>query len=553
MCSLLAIVVVAADAYFSAQEGYLSRSPDYDGVGYMVPARSALLLLIAFHPRAGLANLLSSAPGWNAALAFHYLILGAGVWQSFTVRFWAVALLLIAVYWIVRRRAPVGLAVVATVMTALLPMVSAGVRSSSWEFFTGQANYYENFGLDDLRPDILAIALIVWSIAILAEHADSPSRSTFVASAFFVAAAVLVKPSTSPLLLLIWAAALGATWFWNRRRGGMLRMTSLAVGLAVLLLLPWATLGKGVLTVTHYLYAGAVTYRAAYGTQDALPDRLTYFLVRIPTDLGQVEIWAVVAAALILAIAIVRRRLGRPELMYALLAPVFFLAYSLPASRNSHLPEWISMPLWIFAWAGVARLAGTRWSVRLQSSTRGALTAVAAYALIVYALGAFALANWPANEQRSNAQLAAVTTSIAHELGGRISATDCFAFAPGPGWPAAIQFLLMDGGGKWPASTATDIDTSTPVSDYVESAKQCAAVIAYRDDITRVAQAFYAPIAYQPYLQAVADWVRTPRSGYTLDRTWSFSDLAPYGTHTLGQYQGVSLTVDLFLRGQGGT
>ena len=31
-CCAVAAAVVAVDAYFSAQEGYLSRAPDYDGV-----------------------------------------------------------------------------------------------------------------------------------------------------------------------------------------------------------------------------------------------------------------------------------------------------------------------------------------------------------------------------------------------------------------------------------------------------------------------------------------------------------------------------------------
>jgi hypothetical protein len=583
-CCVLAVVALAVDAYFSAQEGYLSRPADYDGIGYMVFARSAYLQLTGLHLHAGLAELLTIAPGWNAALAFQYLVFGAGTWPAFTVRFWADALLLVLVYWIVSRRAPRSLAVAATVMTALLPVASAGVRSSSWEFFSGQANYYENFGLDDLRPDLLAIALILWAIAVLAEQGDRPSRSTFVVSAVFTAAAVLVKPSTSPLMLALWAAALGATWFWNRRRSGIIRTAALGVGVLVVLLLPWAIVGKGVLSVANYLYAVAVTYRSAYGTNEGLLERLTYFLVRIPTDLGQVEAWLVIAGAVLLVIALVRRGLGRAELIYGTVALALLVGFSLPSGRNSHLAEWTSVALWIFFWAGVARIAPVGWPFRMTplSLKRGelppqgagpggassrrtplpthspagragtaVLAAVGVYTLVVYALGAFAIANWPANEQRSNAQLSEVTASLAHALGAHISTSDCFAFAPGPSWPATIQFVLMDASGRFPASTGTDIDTSTSTTDYVATAKKCAAVIAYRENITQVAQVFYAPVAYQPYLQAVSDWVHGPGSGYTLDRSWSFFDLAPFGDHTLGRYQGVSLTVDLYLRSPG--
>jgi hypothetical protein len=547
--ALTAAIAVGLDAVYSFREGYLSRAPDYDGIGYMVRAGGAYRMLLGLHPHGALTDILQIAPGWNAALTLQYLLLGVGAWQAFLVRFWAVALLVVLVYWMVRTRAPAPIAVVAAVTTALLPMVSAGVRSSSWEFFSSQANYYENFGLDDLRPDILAIALLLWSLAIIAEHVDSPRRSTFVVSGVFLAGAVLVKPSTSPLLLFLWAGTAGASWLWNGRRHSVLVDAAVGAAVGVVLLLPWATLGRGVLSVIDYLYTAAVTFRGAYVTNDPLPERFTYVLVRIPTDLGQVEAWAVIAAAVIGIVALVTRRLGRTELIYAVAAAVMYVAYSVPSARNSHLPMYVSATLWLFAWATIGRLAAARWKVGMPRASRPILVATAVYALLVYGLGVIALASWPEDETRSNAQMASVTVSLAHELRNRVTTHDCFAFVPGPGWPAALQMQLMDSSGRWPASTPTDIDVSTAVSAYVDLARRCPAVLAYRQDITVVAQAFYAPPAYQPYLQAVAQWVRGPNSGYSVARTWTFMDLAPFGAHTLGKYSGVDLTLDLFVRG----
>jgi hypothetical protein len=110
----------------------------------------------------------------------------------------------------------------------------------------------------------------------------------------------------------------------------------------------------------------------------------------------------------------------------------------------------------------------------------------------------------------------------------------------------------MDAKGRAPTSTAIDIDpTQTSVSDYLLAASRCQAVMAYREDISDVAQVFFAPTIRQPYLRAVAEWVRRPDSAYTLDRTWTFSDLPHSGPHTLGNYQGVTLTVDLYIRSGG--
>jgi hypothetical protein len=545
-CSSLAAVAVAIDEYFSAQEGYLSRFPDYDGVGYMVFARTVYQLLHGFHVHTALSHLLTIAPGWTAALALQFVIFGAGPLQAFTVRFWPVALILVLVYWIVRRRAPRSWAIAATVLTAFLPILSASIRSSSLEYFTGQASYSENWGLDDLRPDLLAAALMLWAVAILAEHVDEPTRATYLVSAIFAAAAVLVKPSTSPLLLLVWAGTLTVVWFVNRKRQGTLRGIALGASLFALLLAPWAVTSAGISSVVGYLYETAVTYGGVYATADSVPQRFAYFAVRFPTDLGRLEVWVVIAGALLVTVALVLRRLGPAEFIYGAVTLGVYATYALASARNAHLAEWISAALWIYVCAGVARLAAARWPSPRPRVAPILLAGVALYSVLVCSLGAFALANWPANEQRSNAQLAALTESLAGELGRHITAGDCFSYAPGPGWSASIQFDLTDANGNYPSSPPLNPSLST--ADYLQQVRQCAAIITYREDMNEVAKAFYAPPTYQPYLRAVADWMHSPNSGYTLDRTWPLTNLVPDEDHTLGRFDGVSLTVELYLR-----
>ena len=546
----MAALAVAIDAYFSAQEGYLSRPPDYDGVSYLTYARTPYLLLHSLHLRPALHDLIGNiSPLWLWVLTTQQLILGDGTWQAFSARFWAVALLLILVYWIVNRRATRSLAVAAVGLTALLPLVSAGVRASSLEFLSGQANYVDHWYQDDLRPDFLAIVLILWSVAALAEHITMPRRSAYLVSAAFAAAAVLAKSSTAPVALAAWAATLAVSWIWNRRRQDATRMTLVAPIFLVGLLLPWAVFGGGVLTVVTYLKL-IVAQQDTYTSSGGLLGGFTYFLVRIPNELGPIEAWVVIAGALLMTIALLQRRLGREEMIYAALVPLFYIVFSLPPAKNPFVGESISLSIWIFLWAGVARIATARWPGPVRRASPYVLAAVSAYTLLVLALGAFAIVNWPANEQKSNAQLSAVTADIANELGRHVSAAQCFAYVPGPGWPASLIYRMMDANGNAPASTAIDVvPTQTTVSDYVAAASRCTAVMAYREDIADVAQVFFAPPIRQPYLRAVAQWVRSPDSGYALDRTWQFSDLAPSGPHTLGRYQGVSLTVDLYLRG----
>ena len=537
------------DAYFSAQEGYLSRPIDYDGISYMLTARAPYLMLHSLHLRTALHELAASiSPLWISVLTIQQLILGEGTWQAFSVRFWGVALLLVLVYWIVSRRANRALAIVAVVLTALLPVVSAGVRASSWEYFSGYASYFETWYLDDLRPDFFAIVLVLWSAAALAEHGAAPRRSAYVISAVFAAAAVLVKSSTAPVALVAWAAVLGITWVVNRRDRNVTRLTLFAVILLAVLLLPWAVFAHGASTVVTYLKQ-ITAFQGAYASGGGIAGGFTYFLIRIPNQLGQVESLAVIVGVVVVTIALLRGRLTTAELVYAVLAPLFYVVYSLPPSKNPQLGMWVSLSIWIYLLAGVARLTAVRWPDRIHRVARVALPAVAAYTLVVYGLGAFALAAWPPNEHRSNEQLLTITSGVADELGRHLSAGECFAYVPGPGWPSTLIYRVGDETGNIPTNTAIDVDpTTTTISDYVASASKCPAVLAYREDISTVAQAFFAPSVRQPYLQAVAQWVRDPANGYALARTWQFSDLAPGAPHELGHYQGVSLTLDLYVR-----
>jgi hypothetical protein len=545
---VVALVAVAVDAYFSAQEGYLARPPDYDGVGYLVYAQAPYHLIAGLHLRPALHALNNVAPLWTALLAAHFVVLGDGTWQAFAARFWPIALLLVLVYWIVRARAGRALAAAAVGFTALLPLVSAGVRSSSWELLSGRANYNDDWGLDDLRPDLLAAVLVLWSVALVAESRGTFRRSAYLVSALFAAAAVMVKPSTGPVALAAWGAALLVTWYWNRRTAGAAPLTAMAVGLAALVLLPWATAGHGVSTVVTYYYDAAVTFKGAYAMNLGLFDSVTYYLVRIPTQLGQVEAWPVILVSLYFAVALVRRRLDRAQWIYAGLAVLCYAAFTATSNKNPHVGEWFSLALWVFFLAGLSRLAAARWPAPTARLSRGLLAAVGVWAVLVYAVGAFALAAWPSNERDANAQLLSVTSGVAQELRGHLSVDQCFSYAPGPGWPASLELLMTDSSGASPQSTAIDVDPSMSTSDYVAGAGRCPAIVVYREDITQVARAFFCPPVRQPYLRALATWVSSPASGYTLDRSWRLDNLPPLAPHTLGHYQGVSLTVDLYLK-----
>jgi 4-amino-4-deoxy-L-arabinose transferase-like glycosyltransferase len=548
LCSVLAAATVAVDGYISAHVGYLARPPAYDGVSYMLSAQSAAHQLESLHLRAGLQTMNDTiAPLWTALLTLHYIVLGDGAWHAFSARFWPVALILILVYWVVRGRAPRSVAVAVVVLTSLLPVAAAGLRASSWEYFGGQLNLDLGFGLDDLRPDFMAAALSLWSVATLFEPRSPTTPRWYFASAVFASLAVLIKQSTAPVVLALWGTALFVSWMrarWDRRA---LISSALAVVVFALMLAPWAVIGHGAAGVFTYLTA-LDAYKAAYGTSDDLFQRLAYFPSLLPVQLGPLEaLIAVVGVAGVLAL--MRRRIGIAEAIYGADALIVYVVFSLPTVRNSHLGVWVSLALWVFFVATTSRAAaGTRWMTR-SPAPRAILAGVSLYACLIYGLGLVSVAGWPANERTALSQEVEVTSAVAQELGGHLGPQQCFTYAPGPGWPASIQLAVAASRGSSPTSTPTDIATATTtIVQYLVFARRCDAFLVYEQAMPTVATAFYAPAAYQPYFQALSDWVRTAGSGYSLDRQWTFSDLPPSQPHRLGNYAGVTLTVDLYLR-----
>ena len=542
-------MAVAGDAYFSAREGYLARPMDYDGVSYVSSAHAAVVALHSLHLRAALHDIANAvSPLWVGLLTLHQLVLGTGAWQAFSARIWAIGLLLLLVYWIVSRRSSPWLGAAAVAVTALLPVLSPAVRAASLELIAGQANYVEHWYLDDLRPDLLTVALVLWSVAALVENVDTPRRSAYVVSALFAVAAVLSKSSTAPVVLLTWALALAYTWLVRRRSSEATLMTAVAAAVLFVLLLPWAVFAHGIETVITYLQ-GITAFSGAYASSGGIVGGLTYFPSRIPIQLGPILGWFAVAGALYLVVMAARRKLGPSEVAYAGTAFLFYVVFSLPTSKNPVLGSWLSLALWTFLVAGCGRLAHIACA-RLVRTSPVALSVAALYVLTAYALGIFALAAWPANEDRAHSQLRSVTSEVAHELGRYVAADQCFIYAPGPGWPTSLTDQLMDSSGRTPTSTRIDVDPAhTTVAQYVAEASSCRAALVYEQDVGEVAQVFFAPATRQPYLQAVADWVRGPLSGFRLDRSWTFADLPPSGPHALGRYQGITLTVDLYVRG----
>ena len=135
--------------------------------------------------------------------------------------------------------------------------------------------------------------------------------------------------------------------------------------------------------------------------------------------------------------------------------------------------------------------------------------------------GVYAFQNWPAVATLAGQENRQVTQSIAADLRAHLTNNDTFMWAPAYGFPATLEYYMMDGTGGYPFHLSTQMEKS-PDQFIHESVSNCKAILAYEEDIDKVARFAWVPALYQPYFRAIAQWVKQPDSGYIRTNTYHF-------------------------------
>ncbi len=526
----LAVLITAVDIHFSQQLGVLAYPPTYDGVGYLLVAKSAFYKLHAggADPAALISVLFAGGvpltPLWEGLMLGSFLIFGEGEWQAYTIRFWPAFLLLLLVFWVIRRRACGAVAWMVVLFTSLLPIISVGLRTSGWDYFIGGETSTWDRYLDDLRPDLLFAVLLLWSVVPLIEHVRNLDRRIWLVSGSCGALAILVKSSTTPVLLLAGGLTVVYVLIVNRRQ--LSRCVPMALwGLVAfaVLLAPWASAGGASLMVSYLSYHLTVS-RPLYAIPNAtLVSEATYYWTLFPHHMGHWESWLLLGLGLVLwLVATWKKREQRDDrlLAYLLLAGALYGLVSATPNKNFFLGLPYYLLLWLFTWAVLAPfLAGLTEKHLL--ARRLLIVFSCLYALTMVGAGFYALRHWPSEELRRARENRQTTLQIAADLRGILSNEDMFMWAPAYGYPAALQYFMIDSEGQFPSVRWPDLSGATQVSTLLEQTEtSCKVILVYTEDIEDVGKYIYVhPLGY-PYWRALAARVKRPESPYRLVRSY---------------------------------
>jgi hypothetical protein len=539
----LTLLVIAADIQYSERIGLLAYPPYYDGVGYMWEAKWALSQLgtIRGHPLSfGYLMLGNRYPLWNALMVANFRLFGIGEWQAYAVRLWPIFVILMTVYWMVRRRAGWQAACAGAMFTVLLPTVGPNFLSAA----LGNQIYPRGY-LADLRPDILCAAFVTLSVVLMIEHVHTFDECTAILSGLSVSLAVLAK--SNAILAIVLANGMAATYlvFVNRRELRKTLTLMLWGFLTIILLLtPWLLAGgfeKTIVYVKLVFTSQLPRYSDAHPTLRGQIGFYWYFLVR---HMGWMTVAFASLTPVLLFLSRAKRRAVKASidqpLAYLIIAAALFAAVALSVLRNYFLGLPSYLLLWIYCWVSFVSWMNPV-STRTKRVSSGLLFVAALSIVVAGVQGIRNMHTWNGNEFAEGHQDRLALQELAFDLRHELSNKQGFVSMPAYGSPATILFYMTSSEGDFPQATLVNGTDGPPIEDFlrhvVEPAK---AVLVYANGSKPRGWTEVGWVANQdfPYYRAIAAWVQRPGSAHRLLKTY---DLYPDAS-------GARATIELYVR-----
>ncbi len=533
LTAVLALLVTAMDIHLSTQVGLLANPPYYDGIAYMLNAKSLFYQLKRESINVGtlMGQLVIHNTLWQSLMLVSFFMLGEGEWQAYAVRFWPIFLLLLLVARVIRRRSGARLAWTAVAFTCLVPTISVGLRSSFLEFLTARVYFPHEWYLADLRADLLLAVLLLWVVVPLLEDLrrshSTLTRRTCLVSGISAGLAVTVKPSAFPEVLFVCACALVYVLITNRRPVAVLRSLAWAMLSFIIIVAPWALVGGATIWI-EYIYANSTVYAILWSNPDAtILSEATYYWRLFPVHFGPVESWAILGAGIGAFVYMLwKRHVDKALIGYLCISTALWLLASAAPAKNFFIGLPYCFLLWVFSWIALAQVVHVRIRRRrLTSYVMILLVCSYAGTMIVggfYSVGKSPIydtgVRWAASENRL------VTQQIATDLRSFLTANDTFLPVAAWGYPATLQYHMVDLEGRYPQYVWIDpLASPEKVVRTIESSGACKAILMYEKDIEEVAKSwpseFIKPV-YFPVMRAIQEWVRGPESPFRLVKTY---------------------------------
>ena len=562
LTTVIASAVTATEIYFSKQIGLLAYPLNYESVGYMLPAKSLFYEMSEWwihRPSlrhigyALFVGMIPPATLWQKLMMLSFLLLGEGEWQAYTARFWPTLLLLLLVLWVMRHRSGSRVAWVAVLFTALLPTISCTLRWSLITYLSGTVVIFDNMRLADLLPDLLSTALLLWTIVPLIERVHNLDRSTWLISGAAAGLSILAKSSMLPELLFAWGLTVVYVSLVNRSRLQQTVFTGFwCLPPLAILTTPWGLAGGARYTL-GYIYVNSLTanrvlWLATYGFPFFQLASWTWYWGYFPVHMGPLEGWTMLGIGLALSVASVLRKPSQKDnriIAYLGISAALYILATATPNKNFIIGLPFYLLLWIFSWRVLIPLL-TKWVTRRRIAAWLLISVLLVYTTLIVGGGLYVLQAWTDEGRQTWADNTQVIKQIAADMRAILKNSDTFMWAPLYGFPATLQYYMIDQQGNYPQTVW--IDLREPPDQFVrQHVNACKAVLVYQEDIAYVAQFAYVHPAQVAYWHAIAKFVRESDSSYSRVMTYHFS-VTPVAYYEYGSKDRFALSLDLYVK-----
>jgi hypothetical protein len=170
------------------------------------------------------------------------------------------------------------------------------------------------------------------------------------------------------------------------------------------------------------------------------------------------------------------------------------------------------------------------------------LQSVIAALYVVLILWAFwyAVKHWPIEGIPVAAQIRATANEIANDLNHVLTRYDQFLSANPFGFPTTLEYYMVQRDGSFPRHGEFDV-LASPERVIDETASRCKAILVFSNSEDQLRYST-APKPALTVWEAIAQWVKDPRNGYRLIKTYRFPDQTPW-SHLSGNF-----TMELYVR-----
>jgi hypothetical protein len=460
-------------------------------------------------------------PVWTTLMAANFGVFGVGEWQSYAVRFWPTLVILMAAFWVVRRRlGPVG-AYGAAMFTAFLPTLSVNLRSAAFRHQIFPRGY-----LADLRPDILFAAFLMLSVVLMIEHIHSFDEWTALLCGVSAALAVLTKTTTISAVFLACGTAAVYVLFMNREHFRQtLQIMLWAVLAFTILLLPWLLLG-GLETTIVYVREILTSQLSRYSdAHPTLRSQSAYYWFWLLKHMGWTTVIFAAAGSISLFSAKMKLRKASIDqsLVYGLIAAVLYLLVCASPLKNDFFGLPAYLVLWIYCWVALAS------SLTVSGFANKLSWCILSLAIIIAGMlgieGVRGIQIWKGHEFEEGQQDRAAFHQIATDLRQLLSNEQSFVSMPAYGDPATLLFYMPEKDREFPYAPFISGTDAPPIQEVIRRVVEPAkAVLVYANgDKARGWAEGFAEEDF-PYYRAIAAWVRRGGSSHHLKKTY---DLYP--------------------------